>query len=247
MLKRLKIFAHRGASGTYPENTLLAFTKAAELKVDGIELDVRLTKDNKLVVIHDETTKRTTGKDWKICERTFDELKTLDAGGWMSFYGEKIPSLEDAFNAIHRSIIINVEIKRVSLLNSRIEEEVLKAVKKHKRLDSVIISSFDHFIIRRIKKIEPKTRAGLLFSIRTPYIPYLAKRVSAEFVNIHKNYADFDDIKVLSKKGFKVMVWEISSIEEAEDLAEAGVWGIFTNNPEIFKTCKTGRDRPPAS
>ena len=234
MVKNLKIFAHRGASENYPENTLLAFKKAVELGVDGIELDVHLTKDKKLVVIHDETTKRTSDKEWKICERTLDELKTVDVGRWKSFYGEKIPTFDEVLEIAGSKTVVNVEIKNGPVFYRGIEEEVIKTLKKQGRLESTIISSFDHFSVRRVKKLEGRSRVGVLFSLRSPYISYIAKKVSAEFINIHKNYVVRNDILKLTKKGFKIMVWEVSSLKEAEWLADASVWGIFTNNPALF-------------
>ena len=100
------IIAHRGASGYEPENTLRSFRKAIGLKSDAIELDVQLTKDNKLVVIHDETVNRTTNGKGKVKDLTLRELRKLDAGK-----GEKVPTLEEVFNLVKRKVKIHVELK----------------------------------------------------------------------------------------------------------------------------------------
>ncbi|MDQ3368639.1 MAG: glycerophosphodiester phosphodiesterase [Myxococcota bacterium] len=110
---RPRIVAHRGASHDAPENTLAAFRRAWELGVECVELDVRLTRDGEVVVIHDATTKRTTGADRPVAEQTLAELKALDAGRWKSeaFAGERIPTIAEALATIPRGRTMFIEIK----------------------------------------------------------------------------------------------------------------------------------------
>ena len=126
----LKI-AHRGASGYEPENTLRSFRKAIELNSDAIELDVQLTKDHKLVVIHDETVNRTTNGKWKVSELTLKELKKLDAGK-----GEKIPTLEEVIKVCRNKCKLNIEIKELNSV-----KKVIEIVVKERFVKQTIISS----------------------------------------------------------------------------------------------------------
>ncbi|MFW5995690.1 MAG: glycerophosphodiester phosphodiesterase [Halanaerobiaceae bacterium] len=141
--------AHRGASGYYPENTLLAFKKAVQAGVDIIELDVHLTKDNKVVVIHDTSVERTTDGSGKVSEMTLDALKKLDAGSWFDskFSGERIPLLREVFALLGKDIIYNIEIKTDLFSDTenwrKLIHRTLEVVERYTYQDNVIFTSFD--------------------------------------------------------------------------------------------------------
>ena len=142
-----KNFAHRGFSGKYPENTLLAFEKAVEAQTDGIELDVQLTKDGEIVIIHDETIDRTTNGKGLVVDYTYEELEKFDASyiytGQFGF--NKIPTLREYFNLIKdTNIITNIELKTGINEYQGIEEKVYNLIKEFQLEDRVIISSFNH-------------------------------------------------------------------------------------------------------
>lgn len=125
--------AHRGAMGTHPENTLTAFRAAIEVGVHMIEFDVQLTKDNKLVVIHDDTVDRTTNGTGKVSELTFEEIRELDAGSWMSpeFAGERIPTLEETLGIMPYNIWLNVHIKGEKEIAARVAQKLAKENRLH--------------------------------------------------------------------------------------------------------------------
>jgi glycerophosphoryl diester phosphodiesterase len=146
--KRIMVIAHRGASGYAPENTVSAFKKAIMMKADMIEFDVHLTKDGKVVLMHDKTVDRTTDGKGKVKEMTLKELKKLDAGLWFDkkFKGEKIPTLEKVLKKFKGKILFNIEIK-----SEGTEEEIVRLIKKYKLEKDVMVSSFNHQFLKKIK------------------------------------------------------------------------------------------------
>ncbi|GIW23545.1 MAG: hypothetical protein KatS3mg068_2552 [Candidatus Sericytochromatia bacterium] len=163
------IIAHRGFSGRYPENTLIAIEEAIRFS-DMIEIDVQLSKDNIPVVFHDSNLKRTTNVAGKLNQRTLQELKELDAGSWFSinFRNEKIPTLEEVLKIIKDRILLNIEIKKSSVFkeNSIIEEKILELIKKYKIQEQIIISSFSSLALKRIKILEPEIKTAILTRAR---------------------------------------------------------------------------------
>src|SRR3712207_1905347 len=143
----IKNFAHRGFSGKYPENTLLAFEKAIELGVDGIELDVHLSKDNEMVIIHDENVSRTTNGEGYIKDLTYEEISKLDASYiYTGQYGfNKIPTLREYFELVKdKDVITNIELKTNIFEYPGIEQKVWELIQEYHLESKVIISSFNH-------------------------------------------------------------------------------------------------------
>lgn len=161
----MKNFAHRGFSGAYPENTMIAFQKALEAGADGIEMDVQLTKDGQLVVIHDERVNRTTNGTGFVRDFTLDELKQLDAS---YLYKDKtgvvaIPTFDEYCNWVKDTpLVTNVELKTGVYPYPGIEEKVWAMLQQYHLEDKVIISSFNHYSILHMKKIAPNVKYGLL-------------------------------------------------------------------------------------
>lgn len=133
------VLGHRGYSARYPENTMIAFKKALELGADGIELDLRGTKDGRVVVIHDEDLKRLCGADVKVADLTFEELKNYRIGT------DGIPSFEEVLSILDKRYILNAEIKEAS-----VAEEALKLIYEFRLTESTVVSSFDHELIARL-------------------------------------------------------------------------------------------------
>lgn len=161
----MKIYAHRGYSGRYPENTMLAFQKAAETGCDGMELDVQLTKDGTVVVIHDEAVDRTTDGTGLVKDYTFEELRKLDAGtikgGRYGFC--PIPSFEEYCEwAGQYGFVTNVEIKTGVYYYEDIEEKTLELIRKYHLEDRVMFSSFNHLSLERMKELAPDIPRGAL-------------------------------------------------------------------------------------
>ena len=163
--EKTKVWAHRGASGYAPENTLDAFRKAVEMGADGIELDVQMTKDGELVVIHDETIDRVSnGKGW-VKDYTYEELKKFNFNKThLEYTKEEIPTLEQVYRLIKpTNLTINVEIKTGIVFYPGIEERVLELTERLGMKERVIYSSFNHYTIRKIKELDPQAKTGMLY------------------------------------------------------------------------------------
>ena len=169
-----KIFAHRGFSAYYPENTMLAFTKVAEETVaDGIELDIQLTKDGEIVIMHDETLDRTTNASGFLKDYTLAELKELSVG--VNFKGflprQTIPTLREFFTFLKQTkLIVNIELKTSVFEYEGIEEKLIALVREFDLEEQVWYSSFNHYTMERILKLMPTAKCGLLMDtwLRNP-------------------------------------------------------------------------------
>ena len=232
--------AHRGASGYEPENTLRSFKKAIKLNSDAIELDVQLTKDHKLVVIHDETVNRTTNGKGKVSELTLKELKKLDAGK-----GEKIPTLEEVIKVCRNKCKLNVEIKK---MNSA--KKVAEIIVKERFVKQTIISSNHKESLLEAKKNginaaliywSTKTDLGqVLFDISRLLILPITKRLilrrvkaaNVNEVNLTSPLATKGMIDFLHKNNLKVNVWVANSKNKIERLKLLAVDGIYSNFPD---------------
>ncbi|MFA7163177.1 MAG: glycerophosphodiester phosphodiesterase, partial [Eubacteriales bacterium] len=165
-MKRPIIYAHRGASAYAPENTGSAFTKAIEMGAGGIELDIHMSKDGHLMVIHDESLNRTSNGKGLVKDLSLDELKGLDFGSWFdgSFKGERILTLEECLDLLEGwDGILNVEVKSGPILYDGIEEKLVKVLSEYKMIDRTIVSSFNHYSLLAIKQLEPELKTGILY------------------------------------------------------------------------------------
>lgn len=220
-----KIIAHRGASAHAPENTLAAFQLALDQNADGIELDVILSKDDHLVVIHDDSVDRTTNSSGLVHEMTLKELQSLDAGD-----GQRIPTLEEVFENFGGRFLINIELKNYSSIFDALPIQVAKLVKKFRLEDSVVISSFNPFNLPRFRSRLPGTPLGLLTQ------PNQAKKWVWRLFTydaLHPHFSDVDKILVtqLHNRHRKVNVWTVDDPQEIQRLAKLKVDSIITNDP----------------
>ncbi len=231
------LVAHRGLSGSHPENTLAAF-EAAFNKAYMIELDVHLTKDKVLVVMHDDTLDRTTNGKGKISDFTLEEIKKLDAGSWFGeeFANEKVPTLEEVLGVIKGKIKLNIEIKEAEdkSLNSKTVEECVSLVKKFNMVEDVIVSSFDHDILSSLKEFAPEFRIYLLFFglVEQDKLLDYAKDRKADGVNVDSPSLTSKIIENLKGGGLKVGVYTINDIDEAKKFLEFGVDFIYSDMPD---------------
>lgn len=164
------IIAHRGACHFAPENTVAAFRKAVELGVDGIETDVHMTKDLELVVHHNYTLDGTTSHTGRICDYTLSELKQMDFGSYkgVEFSGEQIATLSECLDAVSSLKIINLELKSPLQTGVNYVERVIEEVVRHGLAEKVILSSFNHNLLKQAKQICPKIRVGALTFANNP-------------------------------------------------------------------------------
>lgn len=160
--------AHRGYSARYPENTLAAFNGAIDAGAHMIELDVCLSKDRQLVVIHDETVDRTTNGTGAVKALTLDQLGRLDAGSWFDprFNTERLPTLAQVLDAVNGHLMVNIEIKPEAFEADgppdAAERQVLNLVREKNMLDEVIVSSFEWLMLENLRELEPGIALGLL-------------------------------------------------------------------------------------
>jgi glycerophosphoryl diester phosphodiesterase len=235
------VIAHRGSSAFAPENTLAAFRLAAEQEADAIELDVDLTRDGHVIVLHDATIDRTTDGHGRVVDLTLDEIRRVDAGAWKSaeFKGQRVPLLEEVFEAVGRWLLINVEIKDMSLRGHGLEEKVAALIAKHDLIERVIISSFNPLALRRIKRVDARLACGLLVApdlpifLReawlAPLIPHLDAR--------HPHHAQVDKAAIdrWHVQGLFVNVWTANQAGTVRAMIKAGVDGIIGDDPVLIR------------
>lgn len=234
-----KVWAHRGASGYYPENTMSAFEEAVKQKADGIELDVHLTKDGYLIVCHDETLNRTTNGKGFIKQHNLYELKQLDAGSWFDkkSKGEKIPLLEEVMELVRSSDIeLNIEIKAGSIFYPGIEEKVLKMIDKYSLREKVIVSSFDHYSLVKIKSIDKNIKTGILYT-EALYKPINYMKTTGADA-LHPNYITLtkDVVEEARSLGIDINTYTVNKEEHIRMVKAMNVNAIITNYPDITRS-----------
>jgi len=233
-MKKTLIWAHRGASGYAPENTLAAFDLAAKMNADGVELDVQLTKDGEIVVIHDETIDRTSNAKGLVMNYTLDELKRMDFSyGNNAFEGEKIPTMREVFELLKpTNLTINIELK-TGIIFYDIEEKLVKLVKDCGFEDRVIYSSFNHKSVLKIKEIDKNAKIGFLYADGPIDMPSYAKKYGADALHPAGYNLRYDGFMDECKENeIDVNVWTINKEADIKECIQRGVHAIITNYPE---------------
>jgi len=219
----LKI-GHRGARAYEPENTLRSFKKALELGVDAVELDVRRTKDDKIVVIHDAEVDRTTNGKGSVSELMLQEIKEL-----VTEKGEKIPTLEEALDFLDKKVKILIELKETGL-----EEKVLSLIREKGLETNVIIVSFLEEALRKARELNDEVETGLIYvKHRNPIKAALELR--ANYLLPLYRFTHTADVQRAHENGLKVVVWTINKQEEVLEYVKKGVDGIASDRPDILK------------
>ena len=232
------IFAHRGASAHAPENTLAAFKTALEQGADAIELDAKLSSDGIVVVIHDESVNRTTGAPGLVSQTSLAGLRALDAGSFLSdkFCGEKIPTLEEVFEAVGQRTFINVELTNYKTPDDHLIESVCMLVRKFRMQERVLFSSFLPSNLAKARGLLPEVPCALLaiqgplgvwarsfgfvFGSYQAFHPYLKDVTRQQLDRVHR----------LNRRAH---VWTVNSAEDMRRLFDWGVDGIFTDDPQL--------------
>lgn len=237
------IIGHRGAAGEAPENTLGSFGLAVEQGAEALELDIHESADGALIVCHDASVDRTTNGQGLISLMTQEELQKLDAGSWFSphFAGEKLPILEEVFALIPQNILINIEVK--CAYSSRLEQRLLELLQQFGRLHNVIVSSFDHKILVRLKQAEPELKIGLLYTANFQSHRRMAESVGVEVFSLHPYYRliDAEDVQDAIQNGLYVYPYTINEDEDLRKALDAGVSGIITDYPGRLKALRDTR------
>jgi glycerophosphoryl diester phosphodiesterase len=233
---KTKIWAHRGASAYAPENTMEAFILAQKMGADGIELDIHLTKDGHVVVAHDETVDRCSNGSGYIIDKTLQELLELDFSKGMKDYSNvRIPTLEQVLEFVKAyGLYLNIEIKNGTILYEGIEEKTLDLVSGMGLEDKVIYSSFNHYSLTVLKKINPSAPVGLLYgeAMVDPYV--YAKHLGADAIHPYfKTLMVPDTIENCKKHGIKIHAWTVDERNDLEWLINEGIDAVITNRPDV--------------
>jgi glycerophosphoryl diester phosphodiesterase len=237
--KPVEIYAHRGCSGEFPENTMAAFEAACKIGADGIELDVQMTKDGEVVVIHDEQIDRTTNGIGFVKDFRYKQLKLFDAGSWFhpKFSRQTIPSLQDVLDLIKTSgseMKVNIELKNNVLLYEGMEEKVLQCVQRSGMMDSVILSSFNFKSMGRMRELDNDIQTALLFEGIPSNIMEEARKVRANGLHSEASFAVSAAGKRTVEAGYPLRVFTVNQTDKLEDLARSGVSALITDNPGLF-------------
>jgi glycerophosphoryl diester phosphodiesterase len=235
-LQRPIIIGHRGASKYAPENTLSAFETAFQQGAPAIELDVMLSADKKLVVIHDTTVQRTTDGNGRVNELTLGEMKKLDAGSKYStlFKGEKIPTLEEVFDLTGDRFLVNIELKNYHSPGDCLVEKVIDLVIRRKMNDSVVFSSFLPGNIIKVRKHLPNTPAALLTYggwVGKLEISPLFRFLSPQFIHPDYRLIDEEFIQREHAHNRRVNVWTVDGKADLQRFIKGDVDGIITDDP----------------
>lgn len=229
--------AHRGFSGRYPENTMLAFNRAIQAGCDAIELDVHLSKDGKVVIIHDERLDRTTSGGGFVRDYTLKQLQRLDAYGKFrgKFERQSIPSLREYFTLVSQfPLLTNIELKNSVYYYPWLEEKVIELVREFKLEDRVIFSSFNNASIMKCRGLAPEVFAGFLCEKPLDNPGEYARCFGVQYV--HPNFARLKrrQIKDCKQNGIGINAWTINSESEMKKAIKLGLDGIITNHPDVL-------------
>jgi glycerophosphoryl diester phosphodiesterase len=237
------IFAHRGYKAKYPENSMLAFIKALEAGADGIELDIHLSKDGELIVIHDEKLDRTTHSKGYIKDFTLTEIKKAHQSKWPFIKNlEPIPTLIEVFEWIKKTdLFLNIEIKNNKIQYKDIEQKVVQLIRIYKMEQRVILSSFNHCCLAICHEIAPEIDTAILYedSLFQPW--NYAKTILATSIHPYQKVATDEIIRESQGNGIAVRPWTVNHPKTMKRLFEVNCAGILTDEPElaykIQKTC----------
>ena len=253
------IWAHRGASGYAPENTLASFQMAIDMGADGVELDIQLTKDGEIVVIHDETVDRTTdGTGW-VKDLTLAEIKKLNANyqngmnmGSINGKAKKvngsvvypeyefveIPTMQEVFELIKPTeLIINIEIKTGIVFYPDIEKKIIDMVKEYGMEKRVCYSSFNHYTVMKVKELDPSAEVGFLYADGPIDMPAYGIKHGVNALHpalYNLQYPGF--VEECKKAGLKLHVWTVNEDKYMEQCAKYGIDAVITNYPDLART-----------
>jgi glycerophosphoryl diester phosphodiesterase len=230
--------AHRGASAFAPENTMAAFEKAVELGADVLELDLHLTRDNELVVIHDDLLDRTTDGRGPVHEASLKDLKRLDAGLWFGqgFVGQRIPTLAEVLDRFAGKVPLALEIKAGSTFFPGIEEKVVSILRSHSAIEHSAVASFDHYALRRVKEVEPDLRTAALLVGRPVSISAIAGPGKADAMALEASLVTRTEVEACRAAGLQLVVWVVNEPARMRHFIDLGVDGIITDRPDLLCT-----------
>ncbi|MCD6538748.1 glycerophosphoryl diester phosphodiesterase [Candidatus Bathyarchaeota archaeon] len=218
----IEVIGHRGAAGLEPENTLRSVRRAIELGVDRVEIDVRVSRDERLVIMHDETVDRTTNGHGYVSELTFDELRSLDAG-----MGEKIPTLDEILKFTMGKAKLEIELKVPEAT-----EPTIQLIEELNAEKDVIVISFIHELLERVHDLNPNIKTGALFFEVPKDILQRALKAHASSIHVYYRNVNSELVKEAHRSGLEVAVWNPNRIEEMREMIDLGVDAIGSDRPD---------------
>ena len=229
--KKVNVTAHRGDSLNYPENTLSSILGAKELGADWIEIDVRKTIDNRLVVIHDSNLKRTTGIDREVYDATFDEIKDYNAGKYLG-KNESVPLLDQVLEYAKRTKLkLYIELK-IRDHEKNIIDDVVNLIKYYEFENSCVITSFDYDIIKELKMLNPHIKTSIIMKKLGDDIDRFE---FADEFSINAKNIDRDIVDTIHLKNKKISAWTVDSEKEVIRMIDLKVDNIITNKIKLVK------------
>ena len=232
------IFAHRGDHAHAPENTLPAFQQALQKGADGVELDVKLTLDGHVIVIHDPTVDRTTDGKGRVASLTFEAIRKLDAGKWFDekFAGTKVPLLEEVFEVVGKGKMINIELKNLTTPRDGLMMKVSELIKRHNNQSQILFSSFYPSNLKTSAQMLPEVPRGLL--AMSGWLGLWARSFGfmfGDYQALHPHISSTSREQILRVHRLKrcVHVWTVNTPEEINQLKEWDVDGIITDDPQM--------------
>jgi glycerophosphoryl diester phosphodiesterase len=249
------VIAHRGASGFAPENTLAAFRKAVELGAGFIETDLQLSRDARLLALHDDTVDRTTNGRGAVSAKTLEELRRLDAGSWFrrpghkdavpEFAGERIPTIQEvlAFGREH-DIGLHLEVKATG--PSGAEHAIVGALHAANEIPRSVVLSFEPTTLRRVRELDPLVVTGFLYNERLPAASATAVNVGARQLLPRVDRVTPELVRDAHAHDLKLVTWTVNEPDRMKELILAGVDGIITDYPDrLLAVLRTARPQNP--
>lgn len=228
--------AHRGASGSAPENTLAAFKKALDIGVDAVELDLHGTADGEVVVIHDTSLERTTNHQGRVNQTTLETIKRADAGGWFApeFVGEPVPTLAEALECIAKKTIAVLEIK-----DPLIGEAVVARIRETQTQALTVIISFHTPVLETVRSLEPRIPTGWLIGDHNNHTAPVQLcqqlgKLGSSLLNVNHQLITAEFAYEIQRRGIALWCWTVDDISRMREMKAFGVQGITSNHPEHF-------------
>lgn len=233
IISRTQVTAHRGFSKAAPENTLPAFQAAIDCGADYIELDIQLTADDRLVVIHDDKLDRTTNGKGLVEKRTYEQLRTLSAGSWFSEDGEfddvGIPLLSEVLELAGNDIMLNIEIKK-SGDPKKTAEKAVELIEEYGIVNSCYVTSFSYPALKKVKQLNPKIKTAFIANLATAtsyaQLPYI-DAVSMNYLFVNQSV-----VNSAHHHGKRIFVWTVDRQSEMQKMMALGVDNIITDRPD---------------
>lgn len=237
----MQVFAHRGASGDYPENTILAFRKALSVGVDGMELDIHKSKDGELIVIHDEDIQRTFIGKGLIQDYTLEELQNFMCRKFEFINNDdcRVPTLREVFELIkNEDVILNVEAK-TDIIHYNLEKDLLNLIAEFGIEDKIFISSFNHKCLNILQNLDNSFKYGALYEYEKDFAPEEnvvehAKKLNVYSINISQELVSKEVVDLAHENGLKVFVYTVNKPNAMRKMIEFNVDGVFSDYPDLM-------------